>query len=84
MISVNDALQTVLTASKRLSPIILPLHDSLGKVLAQDVRAPDPLPPYPASSKVPHSPPSPPFLSFLNLIKSFIKTDTVRLNIFRV
>lgn len=52
MISVGDALQTVLNASKRLPPIAVSLHDALGKVLAQDVRAPDPLPPYPASVKV--------------------------------
>lgn len=51
MISVIDALQTVLNASKRLPPLTLPLHDALGKVLAQDVRATDPLPPYPASVK---------------------------------
>lgn len=51
MISVIDALQTVLNASKRLPPLTVPLHDALGKVLAQDVRAPDPLPPYPASVK---------------------------------
>ncbi|KAK7385851.1 hypothetical protein VNO78_31774 [Psophocarpus tetragonolobus] len=51
MISVVDALQTVLNASKRLPPLTLPLHEALGKVLAQDVRALDPLPPYPASVK---------------------------------
>nr|KYP71069.1 Molybdopterin biosynthesis protein CNX1 [Cajanus cajan] len=51
MISVIDALQTVLNASKRLSPLTVPLHDALGKVLAQDVRAPDPHPPYAASVK---------------------------------
>ncbi|KAJ1432162.1 Molybdopterin biosynthesis protein MoeA-like [Sesbania bispinosa] len=51
MISVADALQTVLSVSKRLPPVTVPLHDALGKVLAQDVHAPDPLPPYPASLK---------------------------------
>ncbi|KAK7320512.1 hypothetical protein VNO77_30051 [Canavalia gladiata] len=51
MISVIDALQTVLSVSKRLPPVTLPLHDALGKVLAQDVCAVDPLPPYPASVK---------------------------------
>ncbi|MED6168321.1 calnexin Cnx1 [Stylosanthes scabra] len=51
MISVYDALKAVLTAANRLSPVTLPLHDALGKVLAQDVLAPDPLPPYPASVK---------------------------------
>lgn len=52
MISVTDALQTILNAAKRLPPISVSLHDALGKVLAQEVRAPDPLPPYPASTKV--------------------------------
>ncbi|XP_027330481.1 molybdopterin biosynthesis protein CNX1 [Abrus precatorius] len=51
MISVIDALQTVLSASKRLPPATVPLHDALGKVLAEEVRAIDPLPPYPASVK---------------------------------
>jgi hypothetical protein len=52
MISVTDALQTVLNASKRLPPISVSLHDALGKVLAQNIHASDPLPPYPASTKV--------------------------------
>ncbi|CAL0317576.1 unnamed protein product [Lupinus luteus] len=51
MISVNDALNTVLTICERLPPITVSLHDALGKVLAQDILAPDPLPPYPASVK---------------------------------
>lgn len=51
MISAEDALATVLTVAQRLPPITLPLHDALGKVLAEDIRAPDPLPPYPASIK---------------------------------
>ncbi|KAK7276563.1 hypothetical protein RIF29_17706 [Crotalaria pallida] len=51
MISVADALRTVLNVSQRLPPITVPLHDALGKVLAQDILAPDPLPPYPASVK---------------------------------
>ncbi|KAK2431297.1 molybdopterin biosynthesis CNX1 protein / molybdenum cofactor biosynthesis enzyme CNX1 (CNX1) [Trifolium repens] len=51
MISVTDALQTVLNASKRLPPISVSLHDALGKVLAQNIHASDPLPPYPASTK---------------------------------
>ena len=52
MIPVADALKTVLNASQRLPAVTVPLHDALGKVLAQDVCAPDPLPPYPASVKV--------------------------------
>ncbi|KAF7831565.1 molybdopterin biosynthesis protein CNX1 [Senna tora] len=51
MISVNDALQTVLSVSKRLAPVAVPLLDALGKILAEDIRAPDPLPPFPASVK---------------------------------
>ncbi|KAI9082381.1 hypothetical protein K1719_035804 [Acacia pycnantha] len=51
MISVSDALQTVLNASRRLPAVTVPLLDALGKVLADDVRAPDPLPPFPASVK---------------------------------
>lgn len=49
MISTEDALQIVLSVAQRLSPVTVPLHDALGKVLAEDVYAPDPLPPYPAS-----------------------------------
>jgi len=51
MIPVTDAIQIVLNASKRLPPLTVPLHDALGKVLAQDVCAPDPHPPYAASVK---------------------------------
>ncbi|CAH1436199.1 unnamed protein product [Lactuca virosa] len=51
MISVDEALGIVLDVSKRLPPVTVPIHDALGKVLAQDIRAPDPLPPYPASIK---------------------------------
>ena len=52
MISVEDALQIVKTVSQQLSPVIVPIHEALGKVLAQDIHAPDPLPPFPASVKV--------------------------------
>ncbi|KAJ4850811.1 calnexin Cnx1 [Turnera subulata] len=51
MISPQEALQIVLNVAPRLPPVTVPLHDALGKVLAQDIRAPDPLPPYPASVK---------------------------------
>ncbi|KVI08071.1 MoeA, C-terminal, domain IV [Cynara cardunculus var. scolymus] len=51
MISVEEALGIVVNVSKRLPPVTVPIHDALGKVLAQDIRAPDPLPPYPASIK---------------------------------
>lgn len=51
MISVDEALGIVLDVSKRLPPVTVPIYDALGKVLAQDIRASDPLPPYPASIK---------------------------------
>jgi gephyrin len=52
MISADKALQTVLSVAQRLHSVTVPLHDAFGKVLAEDVYAPDPLPPYPASVKV--------------------------------
>ena len=52
MISVDEALQIVLSQSQKLPPITVPLKDALGKILAEDIHAPDPLPPYPASVKV--------------------------------
>ncbi|GJR75324.1 molybdopterin biosynthesis protein CNX1 [Tanacetum coccineum] len=53
MISAEEALEIVITASKqRLQPVTVSINDAaIGKVLAQDIRAPDPLPPYPASIK---------------------------------
>lgn len=55
MISPDEAQKIVLEVAQRLPPIAVSLHDALGKVLAQDIRASDPLPPYPASIKVlPH------------------------------
>ncbi|KDP42916.1 hypothetical protein JCGZ_23858 [Jatropha curcas] len=51
MISAVEALQTVLKVAQQLRPITVSLHDALGKVLAEDIRAPDPLPPYRASVK---------------------------------
>lgn len=50
-ISVEDALETVLRVVQRLPPVTVPLHDAAGKVLAEDIRAREPLPPYPASVK---------------------------------
>lgn len=52
MISSDEALKTVLEVARCLPPIVVSLHDAMGKVLAQDIRASDPLPPYPASIKV--------------------------------
>lgn len=52
MIPPEEALRKVLSVAQRLPPVTVPLHEALGKVLAEDIRAPDPLPPYPASVKV--------------------------------
>jgi gephyrin len=51
MIPVEEALQTVLRVAKRLDPVVVPLSDALGHVLAENVLAPEPLPPFPASIK---------------------------------
>ncbi|CAH9133205.1 unnamed protein product [Cuscuta epithymum] len=51
MVSPDEALQIVLSAAHRLPPVTLPLHQALGRILAEDITAPDPLPPYPASIK---------------------------------
>lgn len=52
MIPVEEALDMVLSVAQRLPPVTLPIHEALGKILAEDITAPDPLPPYPASIKV--------------------------------
>ncbi|OEL31921.1 Molybdopterin biosynthesis protein CNX1 [Dichanthelium oligosanthes] len=53
MLAVEEALAAVLSAaaSCRAAPRAVPLHDALSLVLAEDVRAPDPLPPFRASIK---------------------------------
>ncbi|KAJ6815589.1 molybdopterin biosynthesis protein CNX1 [Iris pallida] len=51
MVTVEEALRIVLGAAERLPPVRVPLLDSLGLVLAEDIRASDPLPPYRASVK---------------------------------
>ncbi|EPS66354.1 hypothetical protein M569_08423, partial [Genlisea aurea] len=51
MISVDEALEVVLRVAQRLPPVTVPLDQALCKVLAQDVSADEPLPPYPASVK---------------------------------
>ncbi|KAL0673096.1 hypothetical protein Bca4012_001077 [Brassica carinata] len=51
MIPTEEALKIVLGVSERLPPVVVSLQEALGKVLAEDIRAPDPLPPYPASVK---------------------------------
>lgn len=51
LLSVADATHIVLSIAKRLNPVSLPLEQALGLVLAENLAAPDPLPPYPASIK---------------------------------
>ncbi|KAL8129985.1 hypothetical protein V2J09_019140 [Rumex salicifolius] len=51
MISVDSALETVLTVARRLEPVTVSLYEALNRILAEEIRAPDPLPPYPASIK---------------------------------
>eukprot|EP00268_Persea_americana_P016744 TRINITY_DN1795_c0_g1_i9.p1 TRINITY_DN1795_c0_g1~~TRINITY_DN1795_c0_g1_i9.p1 ORF type:complete len:673 (-),score=145.22 TRINITY_DN1795_c0_g1_i9:436-2454(-) len=49
MVSVDEALQTVLSVAPRLEPVKIPFQDALGLVLAEDVVARDPVPPFRAS-----------------------------------
>ncbi|KAG0570477.1 hypothetical protein KC19_6G165500 [Ceratodon purpureus] len=51
LVTVQQATNIVLSVAKRLSPVTIPLHDALWAVLAEDVVAPEPLPPFPASVK---------------------------------
>ena len=51
MISVNDAQKIVLDQCSTLGTIAVKFSDALGYVLAEDVFATDPLPPFPASIK---------------------------------
>ncbi|KAG9457381.1 hypothetical protein H6P81_001889 [Aristolochia fimbriata] len=51
ILPVDGALQVVLSVARRLQPVAVPLHDALGMILAEDIRAAEPLPPYRASVK---------------------------------
>lgn len=51
MLSVEAALSTVLTQASPLPPATIPARQALGYVLAADIRASEPLPPFPASVK---------------------------------
>ncbi|KAL2622320.1 hypothetical protein R1flu_002525 [Riccia fluitans] len=51
MLSVQDALHIVLSTAHRLKSISVPIHQALGAILSEDVSAPEPHPPYPASIK---------------------------------
>jgi gephyrin len=51
IVTVADATKIVLATAGRLSSITVPLQQALGSILAEDLCASDPLPPYPASIK---------------------------------
>jgi molybdenum cofactor synthesis domain-containing protein len=50
MISVEEAVETVLRHVAPLTPVRVPFDDALGLVLAQDVAAAEPMPPFAASA----------------------------------
>jgi len=74
MLQVEEALAAVLSAASpaRAAPRDVPLHEALGLVLAEDVRAPDPLPPFRASIKVCRPGPPPLAASLLPLPSSLL------------
>lgn len=51
MISAKEALHRVLGVARPLSLVTVPIHGALGLILAEDIRAPDPFPPYRSSIK---------------------------------
>lgn len=51
MISVSEALEIILSHADQCTNKVVPMQDALGFVLAQDIIANDPLPPFPASIK---------------------------------
>ena len=55
LLSVDDAVACVLEQTVRLPPTGVSLNEALGCVLAEDVTAPEPLPPFRASIKVKHT-----------------------------
>lgn len=52
MVSIPEAQLTVLKEVSPLQAVTVPLQEAVGLVLAGDVIAPEPLPPFPASIKV--------------------------------
>jgi molybdenum cofactor synthesis domain-containing protein len=50
MISIQEAIEIVLGQVHPLRPVALPFMDTLGLVLASDVHAAEPMPPFPASA----------------------------------
>ncbi|KAJ0962934.1 hypothetical protein J5N97_028056 [Dioscorea zingiberensis] len=51
IVSADEALRIILGVTRPLSPVNVALHEALGLILAEDIRATDPLPPYRASIK---------------------------------
>jgi gephyrin len=51
MLPVEEALAVVLSQAQTLAAVHVPLHEALGRILAEDVHAGEPLPPFPASVK---------------------------------
>lgn len=51
MLPVEEALQITLAQTELLAPVTLPLSESRGAILASDIAAREPLPPFPASTK---------------------------------
>lgn len=52
LVTVQQATNIILSVAKRLSPVTVPLHEASGATLAEDITAPEPIPPFPASIKV--------------------------------
>jgi molybdopterin molybdotransferase len=50
MVPVEEAISTVLSHVHPLEPVRIPFTDALGLILAEDVHAPEPMPPFRASS----------------------------------
>ncbi|GAQ83347.1 molybdopterin biosynthesis [Klebsormidium nitens] len=51
LLSISDATEVILKSANRLQPVTVSLDKALGTILAEDVHAPEPLPPFPASIK---------------------------------
>ena len=67
LLSVEDALQTVLKHAVPLPVVSVAFQDALGATAATDVTAQEPLPPYPASIKVPKEDALDPFAHVSNV-----------------
>jgi hypothetical protein len=52
LLPISEATRIILKTAKRLEPVSVSLDKALGTILAEDVHAPEPLPPFPASIKV--------------------------------